>query len=71
MADILVRQTPELVLPGDIDFACPHCGRICKTNPKTRGVKHSVPTCAGWDAVVATDDASEFLLLAGVVQRLQ
>jgi phage FluMu protein Com len=71
VADIIVKQTPELVLPHDIEFACPHCKRLCKTNARTRGVKHSVPTCKDWNAITTPEGFSDLLVLAGVVQRLQ
>jgi hypothetical protein len=71
MPDIIVKQAPELVLPGDVEFACPHCKRKCKTNAKTRGVKHSLPTCKDWNAITTPEGFSDFLVAAGVVQRLQ
>ncbi len=68
---IIVRQTPALELPGDIEFRCPECSRLCKTNPKTRGVQHSLPTCKQWEEACRTEGGvAELLVKSGVAQRL-
>ena len=68
---VLWQQPQELVLPGDMQFACPSCGGIVKTNAKTRQVKHQLPTCPRWDEAVKTKEGpGQFLIEAGVVQPL-
>jgi len=69
---VVLRQEPaELVLPGDMTFRCPACGLQCKTNAKTRGVKHQLPTCKRWDEAVQTKEGpGQFLIEAGVCQPL-
>ena len=69
---VVLRQQPqELVLPGDMTFNCPACGQPCKTNAKTRGVKHQLPVCKRWEEAIATKEGpGQFLVEAGVCQPL-
>lgn len=68
---VLRPEAQELVLPGDMEFPCPACKALCKTNAKTRQVKHALPTCARWEEAIKTKEGpGQFLIEAGVVQLL-
>lgn len=69
---VVLRPEPqELILPGDMQFNCPSCGLVVKTNAKTRAVKHQLPVCKRWEDAIATKEGpGQFLIEAGVVQPL-
>lgn len=45
-----------------VEFACPGCGRSCKLNMETRGLKHQLPTCAVYESTKG--DGQTFIKLA-------
>lgn len=64
--DQVSRLAPEV--PAEIDFACPDCGRGCKTFPKTRAVVHALPTCRAWDAIKSDRDRISMFVIRGGVE---